>query len=62
MSILNCVGYWAEEPERTYGVRISTGEWDGDENDHDIFFYMDGEPLAVGMTISDDFVITEIES
>jgi hypothetical protein len=62
MSIFNCIGYWAEQPDVTYSIQVSANEWDGDENDDDIFYYMDGEPLAVGMVISDGFVISEIES
>jgi hypothetical protein len=58
--VFNCAGYWFDEPDRIYDVLISTGEWDGDENDNDIFYYTDGEPLSVGAVISDGFVLTEI--
>ena len=59
----DCEGYWKDEPERIlYPIRIALSEWDGveDDEDQDIFYYMDGEPLSVGMVISDGFVITEI--
>lgn len=58
----DCEGYWEDEPERVFPVTIALGVWDEveDEEDQRIFFYMDGEPLVVGMIISDGFVITEI--
>lgn len=55
-------GYWQDEPSRIYTVLVALGEWDGveDEADRDIFYYMDGEPLSVGDTIAEDFIVTEI--
>lgn len=46
-----------------YDVKIALGSWDGEEDaeDEGIFYYMDGEPLEVGLIISDDFVITHID-
>jgi hypothetical protein len=58
-----CEGYWEEDPENIFSVQIALGEWDEveDEDDREIFYYMDGEPLSVGKVISDGFVITEID-
>jgi hypothetical protein len=60
---VNCAGYWQDEPKHTYNVRIALGTWDGieDAEDEAIFYYMDGNPLAIGAVISDGFVITEIK-
>ena len=47
-----------------YDVKISLDPWDGEEDaeDESIFFYMDdGEPLELGMIISDGFLVTHIE-
>jgi hypothetical protein len=58
--LITAVGYWQESPRHELEVTISTGEWDGTENDHDIFYYTDGEPIAAGDVIADEFVILEI--
>ena len=59
----DCEGYWDDDPESIFTVRIALGEWDGieDDEDQEIFWYMDGYPLRVGDVISDGFVITNIE-
>jgi hypothetical protein len=46
-----------------YQVDIALGSWDEveDEEDRNIFFYMDGEPLEVGLILDDGFVIVDIE-
>lgn len=46
-----------------YNVTIALGSWDEeeDEEDESIFYYMDGEPLEVGMILTDGFVVTRIE-
>jgi hypothetical protein len=46
-----------------YQVDIALGAWDEveDEEDRNIFFYMDGEPLEVGLILDDGFVIVDIE-
>jgi hypothetical protein len=46
-----------------YQVDIALGSWDEveDEEDQSIFFYMDGEPLEVGLILDDGFVIVDIE-
>lgn len=56
-------GYFLDNPNHIHYMNVSAGEWDGIENhaDNDIFFYMDNEPLHVGATISEDFVILSIE-
>lgn len=57
-----CRGYWLDKKVIT-NVLISTDEWDGvpDAEDERIFFYTDGEPLEVGMVVSDGFVICGIQ-
>lgn len=47
----------------SYDVEVALGSWDGKEDDEDrrIFFYMDGEPLELGMIISEGFLVTYIE-
>ncbi len=44
-------------------VDIALDSWDEVEDDEDrnIFFYMDGEPLEVGLILDDGFVIVDIE-
>lgn len=47
-----------------YVVKISLDPWDGQEDaeDESIFFYMDdGEPLELGMIISEGFLVTAID-
>ena len=46
-----------------YNVTIALGSWDEeeDEEDESIFYYMNGEPLEVGMILTDGFVVTRIE-
>jgi hypothetical protein len=59
---VDVAGHWLDDPKNTFDVTIALGEWDGECNaeDEGIFFYMDGEPVSVGMIISEGFVITEI--
>jgi hypothetical protein len=61
--VKTCSGYWNDDPSHTFAVRISTDTWDGmeDAEDESIFYYTDGEPLAVGMIVCEDFVLTEVE-
>jgi hypothetical protein len=44
-------------------VKIALGSWDGveDAEDEGIFYYMDGEPLEVGLIVGETFVITHID-
>ena len=63
-----CTGFWLPDDQLSRkvhfcGVEIALGAWNEveDAEDEDIFFYMDGEPLEVGMIISDGFVIVEIK-
>ena len=60
--IVQVDGYWSDDPKHEYQVKVSTGSWDGveDEKDRDIFWYTDGDPLNVGDVISDDFVVTKV--
>jgi hypothetical protein len=57
----------ADEPESlkktSYHVKIALDSWDGTEDaeDESIFFYMDGEPLELGMIISEGFLVTHID-
>ena len=48
---------------RSFDVKIALGFWNGEEDaeDESIFFYMDDEPLQVGMIVCEDFVVTHIE-
>lgn len=63
-----CTGFWLPNDPLArqvsfLGVEIALGSWDEEEDaeDEGIFYYMDGEPLEVGMIISDGFVIVDIE-
>jgi len=63
-----CTGFWLPDDPSAKNVdfmdvKIALGSWDEEEDheDQSIFFYMDGEPLEVGLIISDGFVITSIE-
>ena len=46
-----------------YNVTIALGSWDeeDDAEDESIFYYMDGEPLEMGMILTDGFVVTRID-
>ncbi len=46
-----------------FDVEIALGSWDEQEDaeDEGIFFYMDGEPLEIGMILTDGFVVTYID-
>ena len=64
----NCtIFYLPEDPLARkvdfYDVRIALDSWDEEEDaeDESIFYYMDGEPLEVGMIVGEGFVITNIE-
>ena len=58
-----CEGYWTDDSENIFGVKVALGEWDGveDDEDQEIFYYMDGEPLKVGTVVSEGFYITRVE-
>jgi hypothetical protein len=58
--LITAIGYWTESPRHELEVIISTGAWDGNENDNDIFYYTDGEPIAAGDVIAGGFVILDI--
>lgn len=47
----------------SYDVKIALDSWDEQEDaeDESIFFYMDGEPLELGMIISEGFLVTHID-
>jgi hypothetical protein len=57
----NVMGYWTDAPILTQ-VCVALEEWDGveDAEDEGIFYYMDGKPLAPGMTIAGNFVVTGV--
>lgn len=64
----NCtIFYLPQDPNANkvdfYDVTIALGSWDENEDaeDEQIFFYMDGQPLEVGMILGDGFVVTNIE-
>lgn len=64
----NCtIFYLPQDPKANkvdfYDVTIALGSWDENEDaeDEQIFFYMDGQPLEVGMILGDGFVVTNIE-
>jgi hypothetical protein len=64
----NCKGFYLPESPTAsrvdfFWVDIALGAWDEveDEEDRNIFFYMDGEPLEVGLILDDGFVIVDIE-
>ncbi len=46
-----------------FNVTIALGSWDEKEDAEDerIFYYMDGEPLEIGVILSDGFVVTHID-
>lgn len=46
-----------------FDVEIALGSWDEEEDaeDEGIFFYMDGQPLEIGMILTDGFVVTYID-
>jgi hypothetical protein len=58
---IKAAGHWINEPE-VFEVLVSTGSWDGTEEDDQFFFYTDGEPIKSGDTlpIDDGFRIIEI--
>jgi hypothetical protein len=62
-----CTGFWLPSDPLARkvdfcDVTIALGSWDEQEDaeDEGIFYYMDGEPLEVGVIVSDGFVVTQI--
>jgi hypothetical protein len=55
-------GYWEDNPEDVFTVKVAYGSWDEVEDDEDqsIFFYLDGAPIKVGDTLAEGFIVTEI--
>ena len=53
-------GYWKDDKQPFYHMKVALGDWDGVEDweDETISFYLDGYP-PLGEHC--DFVITEIE-
>jgi hypothetical protein len=60
---VNIEGCWVDDPENIIGKTVALNKWDGieDKEDEQIFFYMDCQPLSVGQTIAEDFVVVGIE-
>lgn len=52
-----CKGYYLDDQKEFEDAIISDGSWDGN-NDEDIFYYTDGEPVE---GFHDDFFITHAE-
>jgi hypothetical protein len=63
MKMKKVTGHWIDEPQHIFEVKVALGSWDGieDAEYEAMFYYMDNEPLTVGCTISEDFVVTSIE-
>ena len=66
--VKNCTGFYLPDNPIArkvdfFDVKIALDSWDEEEDaeDESIFYYMDGEPLEVGLILSDGFVITNIE-
>jgi hypothetical protein len=69
--VKHCTGFWLPTNDATIqvhkvdflDVKIALGSWDEveDAEDESIFYYMDDEPLEVGMILGDGFVVTHIE-
>lgn len=58
-SLITVRGYWLDDPHtEEISVLVSPGSWDG-EDDAEIFFYLDGNPLCVGDVIAGNFRVTE---
>ena len=62
-----CTGFWLPNDQLAHkvdflDVTIALGSWDEQEDAEDkgIFYYMDGDPLEVGVIVSDGFVVTQI--
>ena len=56
-------GYFDEQTNNVFNVKIATEGWDGKCNydDETIFYYLDNdETIKEGDTISDGFIITKI--
>lgn len=60
-------GYWLDTKEQFFSYKCVLGEpWDGNENDHDIFFYFENEEELEGYKKADrddsEFVVTKVRS
>lgn len=54
-------GYFEDEPNLIHTFLVCLGQWDQqNEQDNDVFFYMDNLPLSVGSTIAGNFKITGV--
>ena len=51
-------GFWNDTKQKFSGKPVCLGSWDGNEDDDNIFFYCDGEPVIGN---HGDFTITDIE-
>jgi hypothetical protein len=56
------VGFFEDEPQNETEVIIDKGEWGGeaDARDDDVFYYLCGDPLAVGDNLG-GFIVTSFE-
>jgi hypothetical protein len=60
---LEARGYWDDNPQNAFDVKIAIDNWDGNEceDDMQIFTYLDeDESLMEGDIISDNFTIVKI--
>ena len=56
-------GYWDNQTDKKFDVKIATESWNGNEDSDDekIFYYLDkDETIKEGDIISDGFTITKI--
>lgn len=59
-------GYYIPEKRYFSGYKCIIGEWDGDENDHDIFYYFTDEKelksfMETENRTDTEFVVTKVE-
>lgn len=61
-------GYWLDTKEKFCGYKCVIGEWDGNEDDDDIFYYFDTKEDLEGFKVENvkgridtEFVITKVK-
>ena len=59
--LISVTGHWEDDAATQYDVLVHKGCWDGNENDHHIFYYADGVSLRAGDVIAENFVIDNVQ-
>lgn len=48
---VNIDGYWTYDFDTIHQTIVCLGEWEGEDDDGEVIYYTDGEPLHVGQSL-----------